>query len=406
MKKLILSICLVAGTSIGAGMIALPMALCKIGILPTIVLILGVWFFMYLSSLIGAEINLRAGHGLPLGKLGSLYSGPIASSIGTVSLILLIYALLCAYLYGGASILQSFFASHLGWSLELKGIVLIYTLLLAIVLAAPVRSVLEVNRVLFGSLLIFFALLVLGLLYKVDSTHLPLVEELSFQLDSWTGAIPLLSTSFGFQVVLHTLTNFCDRDPVLLKRSIFWGSLIPTIVYILWTISTLGVLYHFAPLEYQQLLAGKLEVGQFIQALAQTASWPLVQMLAAVISIVAIVKSSVGIGLALSDAWQEQFGKLNAKRQNTLKMVSVVLTLIPPLGMALFVPQLFLKALRFGGMVSIVIAILLPLWLITRPKAQERKVFYALTQRQDIQMLCLGFGILVILCEVINIIIN
>ena len=87
-------------------------------------------------------------------------------------------------------------------------------------------------------------------------------------------------------------------------------------------------------------------------------------------------------------------------------MVSVVLTLIPPLGMALFVPQLFLKALRFGGMVSIVIAILLPLWLITRPKAQERKVFYALTQRQDIQMLCLGFGILVILCEVINIIIN
>ena len=152
MKKLILSICLVAGTSIGAGMIALPMALCKIGILPTIVLILGVWFFMYLSSLIGAEINLRAGPGLPLGKLGSLYSGPIASSIGTVSLILLIYALLCAYLYGGASILQSFFASHLGWSPELKGIVLIYTLLLASVLAAPVGSVLEVNRVLFGSL--------------------------------------------------------------------------------------------------------------------------------------------------------------------------------------------------------------------------------------------------------------
>ena len=406
MKKVILSACLVAGTSVGAGMIALPMALCKIGILPTIILILGVWFFMYVSGILGIELNLRAGRGLPLGKLARLYSGPIASSIGTISLILLIYALVCAYLYGGASILQSFFASHVGWTLELKSIVLVYAFLLGLLLIFPVGSILQVNRILFTILLVFFSLLVCGLLYKIELSHLPLLDHSATNLRSWTEAIPVLFTSYGFQVIFHTLTNFCDKNPVILKRSIFWGSLIPAIVYIIWTISTLGVLYRYAPQEYQQLLAGKLEVGQFIQALAQTASWPLVQMLAAVISIVAIVKSSVGIGLALSDAWQEQFGKLNAKRQNTLKMVSVVLTLIPPLGMALFVPQLFLKALRFGGMVSIVIAILLPLWLITRPKAQERKVFYALTQRQDIRMLCLGFGILVILCEVINIIIN
>ena len=114
MKKVILSACLVAGTSVGAGMIALPMALCKIGILPTIILILGVWFFMYISGILGIELNLRAGRGLPLGKLARLYSGPIASSIGTISLILLIYALLCAYLYGGASILQSFFCVSCG----------------------------------------------------------------------------------------------------------------------------------------------------------------------------------------------------------------------------------------------------------------------------------------------------
>ncbi|MBM3468934.1 MAG: hypothetical protein FJX71_05845 [Alphaproteobacteria bacterium] len=164
MKKLVLSICLVAGTAVGVGMIALPMVLCKIGILPTIGLILGVWFFMYISSLLGAEINLRAGYGLPIGKLASLYSGRIASSIGNASFILLIYALLCAYLYGGASVLQSFFASYMGWSFNLKSIILIYALLLVLILIAPVKSILRVNRFLFTNFLVLFGLLVLGVL--------------------------------------------------------------------------------------------------------------------------------------------------------------------------------------------------------------------------------------------------
>jgi tyrosine-specific transport protein len=402
MKKVILSACLVAGTSVGAGMIALPMALCKIGILPTIILILGVWFFMYVSGILGIELNLRAGRGLPLGKLACLYSGPIASSIGTISLILLIYALLCAYLYGGASILQSFFASHLGWSLELKSIVLVYAFLLGFLLIFPVGSVLQVNRILFTILLVFFSLLVCGLLYKIELSHLPLLDHSATNLRSWTEAIPVLFTSYGFQVIFHTLTNFCDKNPVILKRSIFWGSLIPAIVYIIWTVSTLGVLYRYAPQEYQQLLAGKLEVGQFIQVLAQTASWPLVQILASVISILAIMKSSIGVGLGLFEAWQEQFNIRRPDKSILLNIVCVTLTLVPPLIIALFVPQLFLKALSFAGMVLVIIALLLPLWLIHQPKAQQIKTFYTLVEHRGLQLVCLGFGLLVILCEMTN----
>jgi len=405
MKKLILSACLVTGTAVGAGIVSLPMTLCKIGILPTIALILGIWFFMYISGLLGAEINLRAGHGLPLGKLGSLYSGRIASAIGTISLILLIYALLSAYLYGGASALQSFFISQMGWSFNLKSILLIYALLLALLLITPITLVLQVNRAFLLSLLTVFSILILGFLYKVEPSHLPLIENLG-TMRSWTEAIPLLSTSFGFQAVLHTLTNFCDKDPVLLKRSIFWGSLLAAIVYIIWTVSTLGILYHYAPNDYQRLLSGKLDVGQFVQALAQTASWSFVQMLINVISIVAIIKSSIGVGLGLFEAWQEQLVNCYPKNSTLLRVISIVLTITPPLGLALFIPQLFLKALRFGGMLSIVIAILLPLWLITRPKAQKGKVFYTFTQSHLIQILCLSFGVLAISCEIMNIIIK
>ncbi|MBS0186236.1 MAG: amino acid permease [Proteobacteria bacterium] len=89
MKKFILSASLVAGTSIGAGMIALPMILCKIGILPSIGLIITFWFFMYLSALLSLELNLRAGKGLSIGELGQFYRGSFFSCIGSLSLMFL-----------------------------------------------------------------------------------------------------------------------------------------------------------------------------------------------------------------------------------------------------------------------------------------------------------------------------
>ncbi|MGI4851837.1 MAG: aromatic amino acid transport family protein [Janthinobacterium lividum] len=404
MKKLILPACLVAGTAVGAGMIALPMVLCKIGLLGTLGLILSVWAFMYISSLIGVEINLRARQGLPLGALGKFYDSPMAAVIGTISVILLIYALLSAYLHGGASVIQSSIVGYSGETVSLRYIVIIYALGLGSLLMTPVRPVLQANRVLFTGLLIFFGLLVFGLLSKIKMTPLPWLSDYVSNPLSWSQAITLLSASFGFQVVLHTLTNFCQQDPKLIKQSIFWGSLIPVVVYIIWTFSTLTILYQEAPEAYAQLQRGQLEAGQFIQTLAQTATWPVVQILASLISLLAIIKSSIGVGLGLLQTWQEQINRRYQLSKITFQVSTVLLTLIPPLLTALLVPQLFLKALSFAGVINIVIAIFLPVWLINRPKAQVLPTFYPIANNKLLQRLCLIFGIIVVICEVINLI--
>ena len=413
MKKQLLAACLIAGTSIGAGMIALPMSLCKIGILPTIGMILGTWFFMYVTGLLGVELNLRAGQGLPLGRLARLYSGPVSASIGTLSLTLLIYAVLSAYLYGGASILQSFLAAHWGISCPLKIIILTYAGLLGLLLWTPVRLVLEINRVLLVFLLIIFAVLVWGLLDKIELSGLPLLLEHHHKATasssrlwtSWTEIFPLLFLSYGFQAIFHTLTNFCQQDPSRLKRSLFWGTLIPAFVYITWTASALIVLYQEAPGEYDKLLKGKLDVGEFVEALSHTISWAAAPLLASVISFIAIIKSSIGVGLGLYESWAANFYDRRLKlKAVSLKIFYSVLTLSPPLVVALLVPELFLKALRFAGMILVVIAIFLPLWLIRQPKAKERTVFYPFIARPSVQFLCLIFGLFVVMCEILNLI--
>ena len=59
MNKQITSIFLVAGTCIGAGMFALPLTFAKIGIIPSIIIIILTWLFTYYCSLIYVELNLH-----------------------------------------------------------------------------------------------------------------------------------------------------------------------------------------------------------------------------------------------------------------------------------------------------------------------------------------------------------
>ncbi|MBS0185995.1 MAG: hypothetical protein JSS34_06625 [Proteobacteria bacterium] len=404
MKKLILGSCLVAGTSVGAGMIALPMALCKIGIFPTIVLILGLWIFMYLTGLLGLELNLKRGKGQTLAELGNFYRGSFTSLLGSLCLMFLIYALLCAYLYGGASIFQGFFEAHLGCSLSLQHIVLIYAFTLCGIFSLSVSWILQINKILLSALLGTFGLLIVGFFTKINLLHMPLLTSSFLDLNAWTLALPILSTAFGFHVILPILTNYCDKDPLLLKRCVFWGSLIPAFVYILWTITTLAILYHAAPQKYALLLLGKLDVGQFVQALTETTAWPLVQTVANAMSMIAILKSSIGVGLALFEFWQEKLLKHFPSSALKTKGSSIALTIFPSLGFALFVPSLFIKALSFAGMINVGIIILLPLWLLTSQKAEALPSYYPLMKTKFIKISFLILGFTIILCEVINMI--
>ena len=106
MQKQITSALLVAGTCIGGGTIALPMALAKLGIVPSLMIMIFVWLLTYYTSLVSVELNLQSERGLSLGMLGKVLGGKIAGIIGEISVKLLCYALMSVYIYGAASIVQ------------------------------------------------------------------------------------------------------------------------------------------------------------------------------------------------------------------------------------------------------------------------------------------------------------
>jgi tyrosine-specific transport protein len=393
------AILLVAGTCIGSGMIALPMVLAKLGLIPSILLMLFIWFIIYHTSLINLELNLQANQGLSLGSLGRHFSGKTAEFVGVSCLKLLSFSLLAVFIYGGSSVLQELLKSNMAAECSLNSIATGYMVGAIGLLLMPLKCIDYINRLLFIGLLMIIAVLIVGLVFAVNWTHLPLFSQQYKDISIWLAIMPVVFTSFGFQVIFHTLTNYCHKNAKMLKQVFLWGSLIPTIVYILWTCSVLSVIYHENPLFYDQMAAGKAEVGALIQVLSSIAKWESVQLLIWWISILAVATSTLGVGVGLCQAIDEM---LSAKLVHPFmrRIIAASLTILPAYLVVIYVPNAFISVLGFAGMILAVIAILLPTYLFWKIKGE--KLHYRELKVKPLIRLSLSVGILVVVSELFN----
>lgn len=399
MHKKMGAVFLVAGTCLGSGMIALPLVLAKIGLVPSIALMLVIWFIMYYTSLLNIELHLQAGKGLTLGSLGRLFSGKTAEFIGVLSLKLLSYALLAVFLYGGSSIMQELLASKMGIQTSLTSIASWFALSSITLLLLPIQWIDYVNRILFTGLLAVVALLLAGLAFSVNWSKLPLFGEHLGEISVWAAIIPVVFTSFGFQTIFHSIVNYGNMQPKLLKHAVLWGSLIPAIVYVLWTSSILSVVFHNNPEFYSQMMSGHAEIGELIQVLGGIAQWEAVQMLVWWISILAIVTSVLGVGVGLCDSIEGMLVK-PVPHVITRNFIAAVLTIVPAFIVVMMVPNAFIAVLGFAGMILAIIAILLPVYLFWQMKA--KKLHYDELKHNWMIHLSTAFGLAVILFELYN----
>jgi tyrosine-specific transport protein len=399
MQKKMGAILLIAGTCIGSGMIALPMVLAKLGLIPSILLMLFIWYIMYYTSLINLELNLQAGQGLSLGALARRFSGRTAEWVGTISLKLLSYSLLAAFLYAGSSVTKELIASHLDKEYPFDSIATGYTLFVIAILLLPIKLIDYFNRILFIGLLTVVAILVAGLAITVQWSNLPLLSEQYNDISAWAALIPVVFTSFGFQVIFHTLTNYCGKNEKMLKQAFFWGSLIPAIVYIIWTSSVLSVVFHDNPTFYQQMATGKVEVGELIHVLSGVAKGHSVQLLVWSISLLAIATSVLGVGVGLCDSLKVMMSQTvpNVSLRNIL---ASLITVLPAYLVVMFVPNAFIAVLGFAGMILTVIAVLLPVYLLLQLHTDA--LYYPELKRKLLIGLSVVVAVGVIACEVYN----
>lgn len=368
MQKQITSTLLVAGMCIGGGTIAIPMVLAKLGIIPSAIITLLVWFLNYYPSLAGMELNLRSERGLSLGALGKVFSGRGAQIVGEISVKVLSYAALTMYLCGASSILQKLLEVYFQCEVSIVMIETVVAVMGVILLFFPFKIVSSVNNVMFIGFIGIFIVLLGTMLQFVDYSNMPWIVNPTIK--DALSVCPVIFASFGYQLILHTLRDYNGRNAKSIKRSIFIGSFMPAMVYIVWSATALNVISNSNPEFFAQLIAGKIEIGEFVKELANISSLSNFQILVWWMSILAILTSYVGVGVGLAESMNMTF-EIRVKSVPVKKILAALTTIAPAYAVAVIVPNAFIKILGFAGAMVATIGILIPTYLIFRAGVEK-----------------------------------
>lgn len=349
MKNLLGAAFLLAGTAIGSGMISLPMVLAKFGIINTIIIMLFFAVLTYITALIRSDLNLNSRAEATLKDVGLDFQCSIIGNLGDILLKLLSFALLAAYIFGFSSMLVSLSENTINQSVAICassiGISFIF------LLASDV--IIHINKFLFIALFGSLMVLILTLFVQTPIEIIPQQSD-SIKLNEWSTLVPVVFTSFGFQGSIHSMTKFCKNDRELIKKACIWGSLIPAIVYIVWTVAILLVVANSNPQFFQLMLEGKAtDVGQLIAVLSQAASSENIHSIVWIVSILSILTSIFGVGVALLDIFQRKW-----KMQ---KWKSLPWIVFAPALVSMFVPNAFIRILNVSGVILAMIAIIVPI---------------------------------------------
>ncbi len=360
-RSILGGILLIIGTSIGGGMLALPMVTAEGGFPYSTLFLFGSWLVMMLASFLVLEVNLWLPENTNLVSMARATLGKFGQGLTWLTYLLLLYALLAAYIAGGSDILGSL-AKSVGLQLPFWMKECLFVAILGTVVYIGIRSVDYVNRGLMSLKFLAYALLILLLFPHI---HLPnLMHEDGKYLFT---TVSIMITSYGYATVIPSLRTYYKSDVKKLRLMVFIGSLIPLFCYILWDLVVLGVL----PLQGAQGLLKVMAAGNTNTALTASlhhyVGSSLIYSLWRGFTTVCVATSFLGVSLCLSDFLADG---LRLPKRGRSKAFIFLTTFLPPLLIVFFFPGAFIRALNYAGILCAVLLILLPAVMAWRGRYQ------------------------------------
>ena len=364
MNKTVGSTLLVAGTMIGAGMLAMPLTSAGIGFGFTLVLLLGLWALLTFSALLFVELYQTAESDAGIGTLAEQYFGKAGRIIATAVLIIFLYALIAAYVSGGGSLLKDLLPESFGDKVS----ILLFTVIFGSFIVIGTHSVDKINRVLFFVMLAAFAVVLSLMLPEIKFDNL-----MAMPIDNALiiSASPVFFTAFGFHGSIPSLNKYLDGNVKALRISILAGSAITLCAYILWQMSTHGLLTQN---EFLQILKEDATLNGLVKATLAITGSNMIAGAVKLFSTLALVTSFLGVGLGLLECIEDLL-----KRSFNISAGRIslsLMTFIPPLVFALFYPEGFILALGYAGQMFAFYAVVLPVSLVWKARRAHTNLPY------------------------------
>ena len=360
---------IITGTVVGAGMLANPTATSGIWFAGSLIVLLYTWFSMLSGGLMILEANTHYPHGASFDTMVKDLLGQGWNIFNGIAVAFVLYLLTYAYIFVGGDLTAKGIGSALGMELSLTVGQIAFFLIFATCVWASARLVDRFTAVLIGGMVLTFIWATGGL---ITEAKLPVLFDTAAPAGTqyWiylSAALPVCLASFGFHGNVSSLLKYFNGDAPKVAKSLWYGTLIALVIYILWQLAIQGNLPRngFAP-----VIATDGQVSVLIDTLSKFVPTGNMALILSFFSYMAIATSFLGVTLGLFDYIADIF-KWDDSIAGRTKTAAV--TFLPPLISCLIFPTGFVTAIGYVGLAATVWTCFIPSLLLLRSRRKFGK---------------------------------
>ncbi|MEI6242513.1 MAG: aromatic amino acid transport family protein [Chlamydiota bacterium] len=385
MNRFLGSILLVAGTAIGAGMLALPVSTGFSGFLPSVALFVLCWIATFLSALFFLQVLLVMKKETSMISMAGFTLGKWGKGFAWVFYLLLLYSLTAAYI----SAFSPMFLKLFYWIFHVQAPTWVGPLpflgIFGLFVYLGTASVDWVNRIFLTGKILFFLLFAVFLVPDLQVKLLRHIDMKPFLL-----GLPVVVTAFGFHTIIPSLATYLDFQKKKLQIVLFVGSLFSLLIYITWEYLVLG------SVPPNLLFETWKNGGTVVEPLTASVHQPMLVWIANFFAFFAIITSFLGVSLGLVDFLRDGF---HLPRRPSGRLLACVCAFIPPLFFVYIYPKGFILALEYAGAFVAILLIFFPALMVWKLKD---KGFYNTGLGKAILLIVMGLSLVVFILDILD----
>jgi tyrosine-specific transport protein len=353
--KVLGGILIILGTSIGAGMLALPISTYNENYIMTLGLLVASWLSMTFGALAILEVNLWLPEDSNLVSMAKATLGRSGQLAAWFTCLFLLYSLLCAYISGVGDILHSLLLA-INIPIPEAFAAILPVIILGAIVYRGIYSVDLVNRGLMSVKMLTLLILIAAIMPHVE-THNLFVGGYGLH----TSILMVMITSFGYALIIPSLRTYFKSDVKKLRTIIIIGSCIPLVVYALWVTVIQGIIPRYGSDGLEAIANSSHATSLLITITCNNIHSLWLEKIVNVFISICAVTSFLGVAICLADFIADGLGLKKAGKNN---IIIYTLTFLPPLLIVILAPGIFIKALSYAGMFCVILLMLLPLLML------------------------------------------
>lgn len=396
-NKQIGCIFLIIGTSLGGGILAIPMILSYFSAIIGSIIMFLMWLLMTYSTLAVAEACLHFEKGISyLGLAHKLFKKPG---------IVLVYICAFGILYGMLAAYISAIGSSFESLLNINYIVIeiSFVIIFGGFILKGTGSAEWLNRVFLSAKLIIILFTIILLFKSIRLTNL---DSYSFSnYEQLIIALPILATTFSAHIIIPSVVNYLGPYPKDIRRIIIIASLIILAIYICWIISIFGNIAIYGSknsfAEILKSLSSEDSVTQLIYILKANIKFSeIISFIYAFITI-SVTTAFITLSLALKDLILDRFKMTSLSKLNKNIMLSFLLFMLPII-LNYYFKKLFLIALSVVGLFSLIMLVSCPLYMVRILRKRNHQIIYKSMQNSKLNNFALFSAVIIIIFQIID----